>query len=40
MLLYFWIFCLQVFVDDLSKDHLWEIMDNIMNVYEKESDSR
>ncbi|XP_054278447.1 cyclin-Q [Macrosteles quadrilineatus] len=28
-----------VFVDDLTKDHLWEIMENIMDIYEKESET-
>jgi hypothetical protein len=29
----------QVFVDDLTKDQLWEIMENIMDIYEKESET-
>uniref|UniRef100_A0A1B6F6L5 Cyclin-Q n=1 Tax=Cuerna arida TaxID=1464854 RepID=A0A1B6F6L5_9HEMI len=29
-----------VFVDDLTKDHIWDIMENIMDVYEKESESQ
>jgi hypothetical protein len=34
------IFHLQVFVEDLQKDKLWEIMEKIMEVYEKEPDSK
>ena len=30
--------CFKVFADDLHKDRMWEIMEKIMGVYDKESD--